>query len=122
MAKNETKDDALDAVGVVDNDAKAAELAAKEAELEAKEAELVEQKRIADVEAQQREVDRREEAMAKKDEVIDNYQSGRKAKPGQPFIDRNGREHRGNCNSHPSKRKPMRCDCGRNGTMRYRGQ
>ena len=31
--------------------------------------------------------------------------------PGQPFKDSNGVEHELYCNSHPSKKHPMECDC-----------
>jgi hypothetical protein len=88
--------------------------------IEAEEADLANRERLAAVKRQQLEVDEREDAMKEQDEVIENYQTGKTAKPGQPFIDSQQRQHAGNCNSHPSKRKQFKCDCGKNGTPRYR--
>ena len=124
MPKKE-QDDVIDALNSTPDAALAAkdeELNAREAKLAEQEAELAEKQRIAEVEARKREVDIREDGFARQDEVIDNFQSGRKAKPGQSFIDKEGRQHAGNCNSHPSKRTTMQCDCGKNGTLRYKNQ
>ena len=122
----ETKKDAVpDLAGQAkqaDLDAKDKELNDREAALKVKQAELADKERLAAVKAKQIEVDEREDAMKETDKMIDNYQSGKKAKPGQPFIDSQGRQHAGNCNSHPSKRNHFKCDCGRNGTLRYKDQ
>lgn len=122
--KDEKKptDDALDIVDETKLSEKEQGLAAREAKLAVAEKELADKERLAAVKAQQEEVDRREDSLKEQDEVIDNYQSGKKAKPGQAFIDSQHRQHAGNCNSHPSKRKSFPCDCGKNGTARYKPQ
>lgn len=99
-----------------------AAVAKETAEVERAERELIERQRIAAVRARQIEVDEREEALAEQDKIIENFQSGKKALPGQRFIDSEGRQHSASCNSHPSKRTKMQCDCGKNGTARYKNQ
>jgi hypothetical protein len=86
--------------------------------IEAAEADLAERERLAGVKAKQLEVDEREDALNKTDKMIETHQAGETAKPGEPFIDKDGIQHKGNCNSHPSKRSRFQCDCGFNGTSR----
>jgi predicted nuclease with TOPRIM domain len=93
-----------------------AKIAKRQEVLEAQEAELADAERKAFVRAKQIEVDAREDALKETDKMIITHLDGEKAKPGEAFIDKDGIQHRGNCNSHPSKRGSYHCDCGRNGT------